>query len=79
VCPNPSNNSEQNTTNQNTPQHQTKQGITNNYEQNTTNQNTPQHQTKQGITNTLALPIDKDVVHLPTVSTLSTPKQSVSI
>jgi hypothetical protein len=28
---------------------------------------------KQGITNTLALPIDKDVVHLTAVSTLGTP------
>jgi hypothetical protein len=35
---------------------------------------------KQGITNTLALPIDKDVVYLPTtVSTLSTPKELVLI
>jgi hypothetical protein len=36
---------------------------------------TKQNKTKQGITNTLALPIDKDVVHLPThVHTLNTQK-----
>jgi hypothetical protein len=34
---------------------------------------------KQGITNTLALSIDKDVVHVPTVTTLWTPKKSIPI